>query len=50
MTGGLFAGYIDKFLRLKQEADGWPRETMTEEEKNAYIDAYLEAEGSLIYF
>jgi len=50
MTGGLFPGYIDKFLRLKQQADGWPRENMTAQKKDDYIDAYLEAESTFIYF
>lgn len=44
-TGGLFADYINTFLRLKQQADGWPKPNMTEEEKDAYIQNYEEKEG-----
>jgi len=41
----LFADYINTFLRLKQQADGWPRENMTEAEKDAYIEDYFNKEG-----
>lgn len=44
-TGGLFAEYINTFLRLKQQADGWPRENMTDDEKDQYIFEYEEVEG-----
>ncbi|KAJ8019081.1 hypothetical protein HOLleu_42562 [Holothuria leucospilota] len=43
--GGLFSGYIDTFLKMKQEADGWPSECHTEEDKKAYIDDYERREG-----
>ena len=46
MMTGLFRGYMDTFLASKLEADGWPREDMTEEEKDAYIlDVYDENGG-----
>ena len=35
--GGLFAGYIDQFLKLKQEASGFPSRVTTAEEKEEYI-------------
>jgi len=41
----LFADYINTFLRLKQQADGWPRENMTDVEKDAYIEDYFNKEG-----
>jgi len=44
-TGGLFAEYINKFLRLKQQADGWPSWVKTEEDKDRYILEYEEKEG-----
>jgi len=42
---GLFGDYVNTFLKAKQEASGWPRDDMTEEEKNAYIVDYLAHEG-----
>jgi len=44
-TGGLFAQYINKFLRLKQQPDGWPNWVKTEEDKERYILEYEEKEG-----
>jgi len=44
-TGGLFTEYINKFLRLKQQADGWPSWVKTEEDKERYIQEYEEKEG-----
>ena len=43
--GGLFAYYINRFLKLKQEASGWPSEDMSEEDKDEYISEFEEAEG-----
>jgi len=45
LTGGLFAEYINKFLRLKQQADGWPAWVKTDEDKDRYIREYEEHEG-----
>jgi len=42
---GLFSEYIDTFMQMKQEADGWPPGVETDEEKAAYIDSYFEREG-----
>ena len=42
---GLFAEYVDLFLKGKQEASGWPSSDMSAEEKRAYIRAYASAEG-----
>ena len=44
-SGGLFSGYIDCFMKLKQEASGWPSNVNTEQEKQQYIDSYLANEG-----
>jgi len=41
---GLMKDYVRAFLKCKQEASGWPRENMTEAEKQAYIDDYLQHE------
>ena len=43
--GGIFAGYIDTFLRIKQEASGYPDWCMTEQDKIKFKQDYFEAEG-----
>uniref|UniRef100_A0A915HPM7 Uncharacterized protein n=1 Tax=Romanomermis culicivorax TaxID=13658 RepID=A0A915HPM7_ROMCU len=35
-TGGLFADYINTFLQLKQQVDGWPWSNMTEQEQEEF--------------
>ena len=47
-TGGLFTNYINTALKEKQEADGYPSNVITEEEKNNYIKDYFEHEGILL--
>ena len=42
---GLFADYVNTWLKIKQEASGWPKENMTEEEKQCYIEQYFLHEG-----
>ena len=42
---GLFADYVDKWLKLKQEASGWPSWCQTLEQKRNYIVNYQEREG-----
>ncbi len=44
-TGGLFTSYVDTFLKLKEEASGWPQGINTPEEKQNYIDNFFELEG-----
>ena len=44
-TGELFKEYVDTFLKIKQEASGYPKDCVTEEQKQAYIDEYYEHEG-----
>ena len=46
--GGLFTQYINTFLKLKQEASGYPPHIKTEREKDNYIQEYLEHEGILL--
>ena len=41
----LFRGYIDTFLKIKQEASGWPSWCATEQQKNQYIREYERKEG-----
>ncbi|KAK3107691.1 hypothetical protein FSP39_020035 [Pinctada imbricata] len=43
--GGLFAQYVNMFLKIKQEASGFPSECNTEEAKRNYIREYKEKEG-----
>ena len=42
---GLFAEYVDKWLRLKQESAGWPSWCETLEQKREYILDYEQKEG-----
>ncbi|KYN20104.1 hypothetical protein ALC57_07532 [Trachymyrmex cornetzi] len=41
--GGLFTGYISRFLQLKQEASGWPNECVDDEAKERYLRQRLAA-------
>ena len=41
----LFKDYVDTFLKIKQEASGYPKECVTDEQKQRYIDEYYEHEG-----
>lgn len=43
--GGLFAKYVNTFLKIKQEASGFPPECVSEESKQEYIRQYKEKEG-----
>ena len=42
---GLFADYVNTWLKIKQESAGWPRWCQTEEDKAQYIRTYKEKEG-----
>ena len=42
---GLFADYVNTWLKLKQESAGWPRGCQTDEQKEAYKQAYWEQEN-----
>ena len=42
---GLFANYVDTWLKLKQESAGWPSWCQTLEQKREYILRYQEREG-----
>ncbi|XP_063446821.1 uncharacterized protein LOC134726353 [Mytilus trossulus] len=46
--GGLFDGYVNLFLKLKQEASGFPSECETEQQKMDYIADYAQKEGILL--
>ena len=42
---GLFKDYVNTWLKIKQEASGWPAGVDTEDQKQAYIKNYFEHEG-----
>ena len=44
-SGGLFAEYVDMFLKLKQESPGFPSWVQSEDDKDRYIEDYRRAEG-----
>ena len=44
-NGGLFAEYIDTFVKLKQEASGYPSWVGTEDDKVRYSDQFHQDEG-----
>ena len=43
--GGLFAEYVDAWLRIKTEASGWPSDCDTEEKKRDFLRRFEEREG-----
>ncbi|CAC5421904.1 unnamed protein product [Mytilus coruscus] len=43
--GGLFDGYVNMFLKFKQEATGFPEECQTDQQKMDYIADYARNEG-----
>ena len=45
---GLFKDYVDTWLKIKQEASGWPAWCVDEEKKQRYIQDYYESEGILL--
>ena len=42
---GLFADYVNKWLKIKQEASGWPTRCETLEDKRNFIINYQQKEG-----
>jgi hypothetical protein len=48
-TGGLFSEYIKTFLKIKQEASGYPDWVKTEADKDKYINEYFEKKGIFLY-
>ncbi|CAC5368814.1 unnamed protein product [Mytilus coruscus] len=44
-SGGLFTDYVQMFLKIKQEASGFPLHCTSEEDKREYIRLYKENEG-----
>ena len=44
-TDTLFKGYVDTFLKTKQEASGYPKDCVTDEQKQRYVEGYERHEG-----
>ena len=44
-TDKLFKQYVDMFLKIKQEASGYPKDCVTDEQKQRYIEEYYQHEG-----
>lgn len=42
--GGLFTSYVNTFLKLKQEASGWPCWVKSDEDKRKYLQMYKDFE------
>lgn len=42
---GLFSGYINTFLKLKQESSDWPSWVKTRDDRQKYIREYERKEG-----
>jgi len=45
---GLFADYVNTWLKIKQESAGWPDGCRTQEQKDTYIRAYEQKEGTTL--
>jgi len=45
---GLFKDYVNRFLKIKQESSGWPKDCKSDEQKEEYIKTYYEREGVLL--
>lgn len=46
--GGLFSEYVNTFLKIKQEASGWPSNCVTEEDKDRFICMYEKQESVIL--
>ena len=44
----IFKTYVERFLKIKQESSGFPKNVHTEEEKDNYITNYHEKQGILL--
>ena len=47
-TRGIFTQYVNTFLKVKQEASGWPDWCVDESDRQNYIQQYYEREGILL--
>lgn len=46
--GGVFTEYVNLFLKVKEHSSDWPRQNMTFEEKNEYVENFLTNEGIVL--
>lgn len=44
-SGGLFARYVNTFLKFKQESSGWPSWCQSEQDRDQYVRDYFNHEG-----
>ncbi|KAJ8962391.1 hypothetical protein NQ318_018375, partial [Aromia moschata] len=44
-AGGLFTDMMNKFIKVKQQASGWPNNCSTQEQKDRYIEEFLTREN-----
>lgn len=49
-TDGLFTSMMNKFIKIKQEASGWPKDCCTDTEKNHYIQEFFKREDVKLKF
>ena len=49
-SGGIFTEYVNTFLKIKQEASGWPDWCINEDTKQRYIQQYYDREGIWLEF
>ena len=47
---GLFEKYVNTFLKVKQEAAGWPEGCETDEQKAQYLRDYEDREGIVLEY
>ena len=47
-SGGLFTEYVNTYLKMKQEASGWPESCVNEESKQQYIQRHFNKEGIML--
>lgn len=47
-TGSIFTEYVNTFLKVKQEASGWPDWCVDEKTKQKYIQDYFNTEGIVL--
>lgn len=47
---GLFTKMMDKFVKMKQQASGWPEECITDKQKQAYVAEFLQRENVQLEF
>ena len=46
--GGIFAGYINTFLKLKGEGSGYPSWVRTQNDEDQYIETFRQRQGILL--